>query len=276
MKTVYNVPCKCPVCGEVRYLKRKEPLNYCLIRRCRYCAKPKTIGKKYLARNGYIMIQTPDGWKYEHRFVWEQHYGSIPKGFIIHHKNHDKTDNRVENLELLLKKKHDAIESRKQWELRHNGILPYRKVPNQKDFDENLLKELLMKGLSIRQIAKMFNVSHGTIRRNIRDYGLSSFVSRKPPRRVNLTKDNLLVALKQTRSMVGAAKLLSVSFDTVKRYVKLYNITPLQRGEYKKQHVNKETLLTAINTNGSLRKAATALGIGRNVVRRLAKEYEIY
>lgn len=36
-----------------------------------------------------------------HRYVWEQHNGKIPKGYHIHHKNGNKNDNRVENLEML-------------------------------------------------------------------------------------------------------------------------------------------------------------------------------
>jgi hypothetical protein len=38
---------------------------------------------------------------YEHRLVWERHHGSIPPGYHVHHKNGDRKDNRIENLELL-------------------------------------------------------------------------------------------------------------------------------------------------------------------------------
>lgn len=275
MKNLYEIPCKCPVCGQIRYYKRTQPLNYCPIKKCRHCAKPKTIGKKHLMRNGYIRIQTEKGWQYEHRYIWEQCYGPIPKGFVVHHKNHDRTDNRIENLELLPKKKHDSVESINQWELRKNGMLPYRKMPNQKDFDKNLLRNLLIKGLSTRQIAKMFNVSHSTIGRNIRDYGLKPLVSHKCPKRININKEELVNALKQARSMIGAARLLGISYDSVKKYMNLYKITPPPRNEFKKQYVDKETLLSALKENGSLRKAALALNMGRNVIRHFAKKYGI-
>ena len=36
-----------------------------------------------------------------HRWVWINHHGSIPKGYHIHHRNEDKSDNRIENLELI-------------------------------------------------------------------------------------------------------------------------------------------------------------------------------
>ena len=37
----------------------------------------------------------------EHRWVWEQANGPIPDGFHVHHINHDRTDNRLENLQAL-------------------------------------------------------------------------------------------------------------------------------------------------------------------------------
>lgn len=51
-----------------------------------------------------------DGYRYtcvgghrmrEHRWVWERAYGSIPNGAVIHHKNGDRLDNSLDNLELL-------------------------------------------------------------------------------------------------------------------------------------------------------------------------------
>ena len=33
-----------------------------------------------------------------HRYVWEQNFGKIPEGGVIHHINGNKFDNRIENL----------------------------------------------------------------------------------------------------------------------------------------------------------------------------------
>ncbi len=41
-----------------------------------------------------------------HRLVWIQAHGPIPDGFVIHYRNHDRLDNRLENLELLTHQQH--------------------------------------------------------------------------------------------------------------------------------------------------------------------------
>jgi hypothetical protein len=41
---------------------------------------------------------------YEHRLVWMRHHGDIPDGMHIHHINHNKLDNHIENLRLVTHK----------------------------------------------------------------------------------------------------------------------------------------------------------------------------
>ena len=36
-----------------------------------------------------------------HRYIWEYYNGNIPKGYDIHHKDHNKKNNNIDNLELL-------------------------------------------------------------------------------------------------------------------------------------------------------------------------------
>lgn len=44
-----------------------------------------------------------------HRYVWEKNFGEIPKGFHIHHKDEDKTNNSIENLALVDPKQHSKL-----------------------------------------------------------------------------------------------------------------------------------------------------------------------
>lgn len=75
-------------------------------------------------KNGpYIMIIAPNDYPgklyrnkyiYEHHYVWWKYKNKIiEKGFIIHHKNHNKHDNSIENLEILSIKEHNKLHIRK-------------------------------------------------------------------------------------------------------------------------------------------------------------------
>jgi len=49
------------------------------------------------------------------RVVWEEHNGKIPKGHIIHHKDSDVSNNKIENLECLSYSEHARlIKNKKQ------------------------------------------------------------------------------------------------------------------------------------------------------------------
>lgn len=43
------------------------------------------------------------------RWVWERAHGPIPAGMVIHHVNRDCGDDRLENLQMLTRREHDAL-----------------------------------------------------------------------------------------------------------------------------------------------------------------------
>lgn len=50
---------------------------------------------------GYIKVTVNGVQLYAHRIVREMHNGAIPDGMEIDHINHDRSDNRIENLRLV-------------------------------------------------------------------------------------------------------------------------------------------------------------------------------
>jgi hypothetical protein len=60
-------------------------------------------GKRKPTVKGYIRRYYAEtrSYRMEHDVVWEKAHGIIPKGHVVHHKNDIKTDNRLENLELV-------------------------------------------------------------------------------------------------------------------------------------------------------------------------------
>ena len=56
---------------------------------------------------GYYLSGSIKGKRYRlHRYVYEKHYGEIPKGYEIHHKDQNKDNNEIDNLELLTSTEH--------------------------------------------------------------------------------------------------------------------------------------------------------------------------
>lgn len=56
-----------------------------------------------------------------HRYVWEYYNGTVPEGYHIHHKNGDKSNNALDNLEMLSAHDHETLhgalltEQQRQW-----------------------------------------------------------------------------------------------------------------------------------------------------------------
>ena len=58
---------------------------------------------------GYTRIYIDGKWILEHRYIWEQANGPLPHGWIVHHLNGIKTDNRIENLLGMPRTEHGTI-----------------------------------------------------------------------------------------------------------------------------------------------------------------------
>ena len=87
----------CVNCGKWSASKDSR-IKYCS-RECYDENRPRKIGNDYIKFNG----------KKIHRAIWEEAYGHIPPEMIIHHKNGNKFDNRIENLEIMSMSEHAKL-----------------------------------------------------------------------------------------------------------------------------------------------------------------------
>ena len=68
------------------------------------CKGQNVKGSK--SRSGHLLFTVLGKTHTLHRIIWIFHNGAIEPGMQIHHKNHNKSDNRIENLDLLTSKEH--------------------------------------------------------------------------------------------------------------------------------------------------------------------------
>lgn len=113
-----------------------------------------------ISKNGYRVITINNRREYEHRLVWKQHYGEIPKGYHIHHINGNKLDNRIENLELINLSEHEKLHAKERNFCGRKGIEPVNKTPLE---IRNKIKELRKTGMYIKDICVEVGLSFPTV-----------------------------------------------------------------------------------------------------------------
>lgn len=87
-----------------------------------------------------------------HRLIVEEHIGRyLTKGEVVHHKDKDKTNNNIYNLEILTGSQHAMIHSKEE----------------RKHIDVEKAKQMLLDGMLQRDVAKHFNISIVTLMKKV-------------------------------------------------------------------------------------------------------------
>lgn len=157
-----------------------------------------------IAKNGYRVFRIRGVLVLEHRWLMEQALGHpLDPGEVVHHKNGIKTDNRLENLEVLTNAYHVSTHSMEQrWE----GIEGFR---------EEVMR-LLETGMTSREVAAQLGVHYETVRNVARGRGLTVWRGHRGP---SLQSEGMAL-FRQGLSKTDVAERLGVHRNTVDRWLR--------------------------------------------------------
>lgn len=149
-----------------------EVSNLGIIKRTkpRTCAKAGQIRKPTSTPSGYHRIGLRDDGLFRmlqvHRLIWESFNGQITGNLQVNHINGVKSDNRLENLEVVTPSENrlHAVHvlgkkpvPGKKGDESPNSILKYADIPR--------IKELVQEGLNQREVADLFGIHPSVISR---------------------------------------------------------------------------------------------------------------
>lgn len=101
-----------------------------------------------------------------HRVVWEDNNGAIPNGYQVHHKDHDRDNNSIENLELMTQSAHmrmhtleriasGDIDVEKNMRLRQEAAKKWHKSPEGRAWHSVHAKECAKKWTKVTKTCQM-------------------------------------------------------------------------------------------------------------------------
>ena len=119
-------------------------------------------------RKGYLQFSLHGKTVRNHRYIYEHVFGPIPDGYEINHKNHQRHDNRIDNMELVTRSQNTQFIQKRgdnksgipniSWHVQRSKYVIRFQVDN-KDKHFGYFKELNNETIDIRnEIARKLNI----------------------------------------------------------------------------------------------------------------------
>lgn len=116
-------------------------------------------------KDGYLYVTTGKIHRPIHRLMWEAVHGEIPDGMTINHKNGQKLDNRIDNLELLTRAE-NVLHAREVlglpagWATGHGRRGSTKKLTAEQEAEIHRKRK---DGVSVATLAKEYGVSRSLV-----------------------------------------------------------------------------------------------------------------
>lgn len=103
----------------------------------------RPVGSERISKDGYIYKKTgePNAWKEKHRYIYEQHFGEIPKNYIVSFADGNNRNLDINNLILISKNENKVLNANglryKDTELTKSGLLVAKLIIKQKEMEND-------------------------------------------------------------------------------------------------------------------------------------------